>query len=124
MPITKEQLAKMIDHTALRPDTSKYEILKLCREAEKHNFATVCVNPVYVPLAAQNLKDTSVKVGTVIGFPFGAIPSSAKAFETKVAAEEGAEEFDMVLNIGALKSRDYLFTSSIFKRSNDCKKRR
>ena len=107
MTISREQLAKLIDHTSLKPDATRQDIVKLCMEAKKYNFATVCVNPSYVALAADSLKGTSVKVGTVISFPFGATSSSAKAFETEIAASQGAQEFDMVTNIGALKSQDY-----------------
>jgi deoxyribose-phosphate aldolase len=99
-------LAKMIDHTLLKPDATQQEIAQLCFEARKYGFASVCVNPTWVPLCAQLLKGASVKVCTVIGFPLGATSSEAKAFETKTAIEQGATEIDMVINIGALKARD------------------
>ncbi|RYL95000.1 deoxyribose-phosphate aldolase [Sporolactobacillus sp. THM7-4] len=99
-------LAKYIDHTALKADATKDDILKLTDEAKKFGFASVCVNPVWVPLAADRLKDTAVKVCTVIGFPLGANTSETKAFEAKDAIEKGADEIDMVINIGALKGGD------------------
>lgn len=98
------QLAKYIDHTALKADATEKDILKLTEEAKKFDFASVCVNPCWVPLAAEQLKDSEVKVCTVIGFPLGAATSEAKAFETRDAIAKGAEEVDMVINIGALKS--------------------
>lgn len=107
MKIAREQLARMIDHTLLKPDATAKDIKDLCAEAKKHNFASVCVNPVHVSLAAELLKKTNVKVCTVIGFPLGATTSETKAFETKNAITNGAQEVDMVMNIGALKSGDY-----------------
>lgn len=105
--VTKEELAKMIDYTLLKPEATKKDIVNLCEEARKHGFASVCVNPVYVSLAAEALKRTDVNVCTVIGFPLGANTPEVKAFETKNAIEHGAQEVDMVINIGALKSGDY-----------------
>lgn len=99
-------LAKMIDHTLLKPDATQQEIAQLCFEARKHGFASVCVNPTWVELCAELLKGSPVKVCTVIGFPLGATSSESKAFETKTAIEQGATEIDMVINIGALKARD------------------
>ena len=99
-------LAKMIDHTLLKPDATQQEIAQLCFEARKHGFASVCVNPTWVSLCAQLLKGSEVKVCTVIGFPLGATSSEAKAFETETAIRQGATEIDMVINIGALKARD------------------
>lgn len=107
MRITREQLAKMIDHTLLRPDATDDNIKRLCIEAKKHHFASVCVNPIHVSLAAGLLKKTDIKVCTVIGFPLGATTPDVKAFEAKNAIENGAREVDMVINIGALKSGDY-----------------
>ncbi|AZB43677.1 deoxyribose-phosphate aldolase [Bacillus sp. FJAT-42376] len=98
-----EKIAKMIDHTALKPETTKEQIEKLCAEAKEYGFASVCVNPAWVELCASLLKGTDVKVCTVIGFPLGASTSAVKAFETKDAIEKGATEVDMVINIGALK---------------------
>lgn len=94
---------KFIDHTALKADTTKATITKLCDEAAQYDFASVCVNPTWVSYCADYLKDTDVKVCTVIGFPLGANTSEVKAFEAKNAIENGADEVDMVINIGALK---------------------
>jgi deoxyribose-phosphate aldolase len=99
-------LAKMIDHTLLKPDATQQEIAQLCFEARKYGFASVCVNPTWVSLCAELLKGSSVRVCTVIGFPLGATSSETKAFETETAIEQGATEIDMVINIGALKARD------------------
>ncbi|MDI6859467.1 MAG: deoxyribose-phosphate aldolase, partial [Methanocellales archaeon] len=107
MKITREQLARMIDHTLLKPDATAKDIKNLCAEAIEHNFASVCVNPVHVSLAAKMLEGTNIKVCTVIGFPLGASTPKTKAFETKNALTNGAQEVDMVMNIGALKSGDY-----------------
>ncbi|MCY9290012.1 deoxyribose-phosphate aldolase [Bacillus haynesii] len=101
-----KQIARMIDHTVLKPDTVKSEIEVLCKEARVYGFASVCVNPCWVKLCAELLKDSEVKVCTVIGFPLGATSSETKAFETKQAIADGAGEVDMVINIGALKDRD------------------
>lgn len=99
-------IASYIDHTLLKPDTTKEQVLQLCKEAAEYEFASVCVNPSYVETAAAELKDSKVKVCTVIGFPLGASTSGTKAFETKDAIAKGAEEIDMVVNIGAIKSGD------------------
>ncbi|MCY8371590.1 deoxyribose-phosphate aldolase [Bacillus haynesii] len=101
-----KQIARMIDHTVLKPDTVKSEIEALCKEAQEYGFASVCVNPCWVKLCAELLKDSEVKVCTVIGFPLGATSPETKAFETKQAIADGAGEVDMVINIGALKDRD------------------
>ncbi|MEC1476744.1 deoxyribose-phosphate aldolase [Bacillus haynesii] len=101
-----KQIARMIDHTVLKPDTVKSEIEALCKEAQEYGFASVCVNPCWVKLCAELLKDSEVKVCTVIGFPLGAASPETKAFETKQAIADGAGEVDMVINIGALKDRD------------------
>ncbi|MED1739801.1 deoxyribose-phosphate aldolase [Bacillus swezeyi] len=101
-----KQIAQMIDHTALKPDTVKSQIETLCKEAVEHEFASVCVNPYWVPLCAELLQGSDVKVCTVIGFPLGASAAATKAFETKQAMAYGADEIDMVMNIGALKDRD------------------
>ncbi len=100
-------LASLIDHTLLKPDATREEVEQLCREAAQFCFASVCVNPNWVALCRELLRNSGVKVCTVIGFPLGAHLSDIKAYETKRAIEQGAEEVDMVLNIGALKSRDY-----------------
>ncbi len=101
-----QEIAKMIDHTALKPDTTKEQIVTLCEEAAQYGFASVCVNPTWVELATSLLKGTDVKVCTVIGFPLGATTPEVKAFETKNAIENGATEVDMVINIGALKDKN------------------
>lgn len=105
--ITKEKLAKMIDHTELKPSATHEKIEKLCKEALTYNFATVCVNPFHVSRAAELLRSSNVKVCCVVGFPLGATTSEVKAFETRNAIENGAQEIDMVINIGALRSKDY-----------------
>ncbi|HEY9576904.1 MAG TPA: deoxyribose-phosphate aldolase [Pseudobacillus sp.] len=99
-------IAKTIDHTLLKAETTKEEVKKLCEEARAYEFASVCVNPVWVAYASEQLKGTKVKVCTVIGFPLGATTTAVKAFETKDAIENGATEVDMVINIGALKTGD------------------
>lgn len=101
------KLNKYIDHTLLKPDASQEQIETLIEEAKKYDFASVCVNPTWVSFAAQVLKGTDVKVCTVIGFPLGANTPELKAFETSDAIQNGANEIDMVINIGALKSRNF-----------------
>ncbi len=100
------KLNKYIDHTILKPEVTEQQILQLCQEAKDYDFAAVCVNPTWVKLCAEQLTGTDVKVATVVGFPLGATTPEVKAFETKQAVEHGATEIDMVLNVGALKSRD------------------
>lgn len=100
------KIAKMIDHTALKADTTKETVEKLCQEAIEFQFASVCVNPTWVETAAQLLQDSEVKVCTVIGFPLGANTPETKGFETKDAILKGATEVDMVINIGALKDKN------------------
>jgi deoxyribose-phosphate aldolase len=100
-------LAAFIDHTLLKPEATPDQIAQLCYEARKHGFAAVCVNPTHVPLCAQLLAGSNVAVCTVVGFPLGATPPEVKAFEAQKAMDDGATEIDMVINIGALKSRDY-----------------
>jgi deoxyribose-phosphate aldolase len=99
-------VARMIDHTLLKADTTKDQIEKICAEAKEYNFASVCVNPTWVKLSSELLNGTEVKVCTVIGFPLGASTPETKAFETKSTIENGATEVDMVINIGALKGGD------------------
>lgn len=101
------KLNKYIDHTLLKPDASQEQIETLIEEAKKYDFASVCVNPTWVNFAAQSLKGTDVKVCTVIGFPLGANTPELKAFETSDAIRNGVNEIDMVINIGALKSRNF-----------------
>ena len=101
-----KELAAIIDHTNLKPDATKDDIRKLCYEAIKYGFASVCVHPYYIELASSILKGSGVKAGTVAGFPTGANTKESKTFEARDAVNRGAEELDMVLNIGALKSGD------------------
>jgi deoxyribose-phosphate aldolase len=101
------ELAGYIDHTLLKPEATDAQIAQLCYEARKFNFAAVCVNPGKVKLCAQLLKNAPVKIATVVGFPLGATPPEVKAYETQQALDDGAHEIDMVINIGALKSKDY-----------------
>jgi deoxyribose-phosphate aldolase len=101
------ELARMIDHTLLKPEATQKEIEKLCEEAKHYGFASVCINPSNVKLCAKLLHNTQVKVCTVIGFPLGATSNAAKAFETEQAIKDGAREVDMVINIGMLKSGEY-----------------
>jgi deoxyribose-phosphate aldolase len=100
-------LAPLIDHTLLKADASHDQIAQLCYEARKYRFASVCVNPTNVKLCAQLLQGSGVPVCTVVGFPLGATPTEVKVFETQQAVRDGATEVDMVINVGALKSRDY-----------------
>lgn len=100
--------AKMIDHTLLKTDAQEKDLDKLLLEAKKYNFMSVCVSPIWVKYAAEQLKDTNVKVCTVIGFPQGATPTEVKVFETKNAIENGATEVDMVIPVGVLKDKDYI----------------
>ena len=104
---TDGSLSHLIDHTLLRPDATHDEIAQLCYEARKHDFASVCVNPSHVKLCADLLKGGAVLTCTVVGFPLGATSTEAKTFEAQKAVRDGAEEVDMVINVGALKSRDY-----------------
>ncbi|WP_160725858.1 deoxyribose-phosphate aldolase [Bacillus sp. USDA818B3_A] len=102
-----ESIVKIIDHTLLKADATREEIIKIIDEAKQYLFASVCVNPTWIKTAAELLADTpEVKVCTVIGFPLGATTSETKAFETKNAIENGADEVDMVINIAALKDQN------------------
>ncbi|MCL1950998.1 MAG: deoxyribose-phosphate aldolase [Turicibacter sp.] len=103
-----DKLNKYIDHTLLKPDATKAQILTLCAEAKAYDFASVCVNPYWVGLCAKELKGSDVKTCTVVGFPLGATIKEAKAFETKCAVEAGATEIDMVMNVGAARDGDWL----------------
>ncbi|MEW6070141.1 MAG: deoxyribose-phosphate aldolase [Candidatus Thermoplasmatota archaeon] len=105
--LTKKQLARMTDHTNLKPFATSEDIKKLCSEAKKYDFAAVCVNPCWVSLASELLLGTDVKVCAVVGFPLGASTLETKLFEAKDAARNGAQEIDMVMNIGALKEKNY-----------------
>jgi deoxyribose-phosphate aldolase len=100
----RDDIAHYIDHTLLKPDATVEQITQLCHEALKYNFASVCINPTNVKLAAQLLKGSPIDVCTVVGFPLGATPPEVKGFETQQALNDGATEVDMVINIGALKS--------------------
>jgi len=102
-----ENINCFIDHTILKPETTKEMVKKVCDEAKLHNFASVCVNPYYVNYAKKQLEGTNVKVTSVIGFPLGSTTKEVKAFEAKNAIENGADELDMVINVGALKDKDY-----------------
>ena len=99
--------AKMIDHTILKPNATKEEVKKLCEEAAEYGFCSVCVNSSFVYYCAQQLKDTDVKVCTVVGFPLGAVSTDGKVSETVTAIEDGAEEIEMVIHVGMIKSRDW-----------------
>lgn len=96
-----------IDHTLLKPNATKNDIIKLCKEAIEHKFYSVCVNSGYVSLAQSQLKNTNVKICSVVGFPLGAMSTKAKVEEAKTALNDGAHEIDMVINIGLLKSKDF-----------------
>ena len=102
-----KNIAKMIDHTVLKAVTTKEDVIKICSEAKEYGFFSVCINPTNIELAKEELKDSDVKVCTVIGFPLGANTKEVKAFETKDAIKKGADEVDMVINIGALKDKNY-----------------
>ncbi|WP_339634232.1 deoxyribose-phosphate aldolase [Bizionia echini] len=97
-----------IDHTLLKPSATQKEIKTLCDEAKEHRFYSVCVNGFYVPLAKELLTNSNVKVCAVVGFPLGAMTTEAKVFEAQKALEDGADEIDMVINIGMLKSKNYV----------------
>jgi deoxyribose-phosphate aldolase len=105
-PAPSLNIPQLIDHTVLRPDTTRTDIEQLCREARQYKFYSVCVNPTWVSLARQLLDGTSVKVCCVVGFPLGAQPPETKAMEARAAIRQGAKEIDMVINVGALKSND------------------
>ena len=100
-------VSKYIDHTNLRPDAIESDIIKLCKEALAFKFASVCINPIHVPLAVSILQNEKIKVSTVVGFPLGATSSEMKFAESRFLTHQGAEELDMVINIGALKQKEY-----------------
>lgn len=104
--MNKQQLAKMIDHTLLKPEVTKEQIKRILEEAKEYQFASVCLNPAWVSYAKEQLANSEVKVCTVIGFPLGATTTETKVFEAKQAVENGADEVDMVIAIGHLKSGD------------------
>lgn len=115
-------LASYIDHTLLKPDSTKSQIAKLVEEAKEHHFASVCVNPHWVVYCASELKDTPVKVCTVIGFPLGATTTNTKVFETKEAIGNGASEIDMVINVGELKAGNEAYVKADIKAVADAAK--
>lgn len=100
-------LAGYIDHTILKPEATKQDVLRLCDEAKQYGFASVCVNAYYTKLVADALKGSEVKTCVVVGFPLGATFTQIKAYETELAIQNGADEVDMVINVGALKDKDY-----------------
>ncbi|WP_431135509.1 deoxyribose-phosphate aldolase [Psychroserpens mesophilus] len=112
------ELNTYIDHTLLKSTATERDIIDLCNEAKKHKFFSVCINSSYIPLAKQLLKGSSVKICTVVGFPLGATSTDTKAFEAKQAVEAGAQEIDMVINIGFLKSKNYV---EVFKDISEVK---
>ena len=105
--LTVEKLAKMIDHTVLKPDTKQSKVKQICDEALLYNFGAVCINPVHVEYAVELLKDSDVEVCCVIGFPLGATLSEVKAFEAQSVVKLGAHEVDMVMNVGAHRDKNY-----------------
>jgi len=105
--LAKDDIAQIIDHTALRPDIRRIQIENLCKEAKKYHFYSVCINSHFIPLAKSFFDSSSVKICTVVGFPLGANLCTVKEFEAAESVKEGAEEIDMVLNISALKDKDY-----------------
>lgn len=119
-----EKINRYIDHTLLKPETAKENIKRICEEAMQYNFMSVCVQPFWVKDAAAYLKDSKVKVCTVIGFPLGANTTEVKAFETREAISSGAEEVDMVINIGAMKSKEYEMVKEDIARVVDVAKNR
>ena len=105
--MTKKELASYIDHTLLAPQAGVNEIIQLCQEAKRYNFASVCVNPVYVSTVSTELRDSNIKTCTVVGFPLGAVTTKDKINESLNAIANGADEIDMVINVGQLKSGQY-----------------
>ncbi len=121
--ISVKNLAGMIDHTLLKPDATIAEIKQLCEEAVQHNFASVCVNPSYVESCFELIKSSNVKVCTVIGFPLGSSTTQTKSLEAEEAIKNGAEELDMVINIGRLKDKEYDYVINDIKAITDLAKR-
>ena len=121
LSLTREELASYIDHTLLKPEASREQIRAVCNEAKQYHFASVCVNSCWVPLIAEELKGSGVSVCCVIGFPLGASLSSVKAFEAREAVAAGAQEIDMVINIGAVKSGDWELVRKDIAAVNDAK---
>lgn len=106
---------KLFDHTILKADATKEAVAKICEEAKEHGFMSVCVNSCYTAFVADKLKNSGVKVCTVVGFPLGQMSTNAKAAETELAVADGADEIDMVINVGALKDKDYDVVSNDIK---------
>lgn len=107
--------SKYFDHTILRADATEEEIINLCNEAKKYNFASVCVNPCHIETCANILEGSGVDVCTVVGFPLGSMTTEAKMFETEQALKHNATEIDMVINIGKLKDKDYIYVRNEIK---------
>lgn len=118
----KKKIASMIDHTILKPEATSADVEKICAEAVKYGFASVCINPCHVKRAAELLKGSSVKTCTVIGFPLGANTTEVKVYEASKAVEDGADEVDMVINVGALKDKNYDYVYTDIKRLVDAVK--
>ncbi len=111
----KMELNRYIDHTILKPEAGKEQVIKICEEAKENHFASVCINPCWIETAAEILAGTDVKVCTVIGFPLGAMTTESKVFEAQDAVKKGAEEVDMVINIGRLKDGDDQYVTDEIK---------
>lgn len=112
---------KYFDHTLLRPDAAKEDVMKVCAEAKEHGFASVCVNECYTSVVKHELEGTDINTCVVIGFPLGAVSSEVKAFETALAVKNGADEIDMVINVGALKEEKYDYVRDDIKAvRNEC----
>lgn len=120
--MNKQDLAAMIDHTILKPEATEAEVVKLCNEAIEYKFASVCINPSMVKTAASVLEGSEVKVCTVIGFPLGATTTEVKAFETENTIKNGANEVDMVINVGKLKERNLEYVKNDIKAVVDAAK--
>ncbi|HWS30531.1 MAG TPA: deoxyribose-phosphate aldolase [Clostridia bacterium] len=116
------QLNRTIDHTLLKPEATREQVKKLCEEARQYHFASVCVNSCHVGLVAELLKGSDTAACCVVGFPLGAMLSSAKSFETRAAIAEGAQEIDMVINIGAAKEGDWAFVEEDIRAVTDAAK--
>ncbi|MBK7629485.1 MAG: deoxyribose-phosphate aldolase [Ignavibacteriales bacterium] len=121
--LSTKEIAGMIDHTLLKPDATSLEIEQLCDEAMQYNFASVCVNPSYVSKCFEMIKSSNVKVCTVIGFPLGATTTQSKVLEAEEAIKNGAEELDLVINIGKLKDKDYNYVYNDIKSIADLSKK-
>ena len=111
-----QNLNKYIEHTLLKQDAKKEDFIKLFEEAKTHKFLGVCINPAYIKLAKENLVGSDVKIVTVVGFPLGANKSEVKAFETECAIQDGADEIDMVINVTAIKNKDYEYVEEDIKK--------